>query len=268
MPAHITLLYPFKPPDEIDGVVLDTLRHCFFRFPPFKFSLRAINQFADETLNLVPEPEYLFRELTLAIWRCYPETPPYRGRYSTVIPHLTVADHLGEQRVGGVGPQRWRAGAHHRAIGRGADRRASLGQRFDGSLKDVFDLQDQVAASVAGVIEPALQAAETARSAHRPTSDLSAYDLYLRALAKGPTLQALQLAEEAIARDPHYVSALALAASCSMNLVNDGMAPDRDANRQKGIEFARRALAVSGDDPGVLTNAAYALAYSARTSMR
>jgi adenylate cyclase len=56
-------------------------------------------------------------------------------------------------------------------------------ERFDGSLEDVFDLQDKVAVSVAGVIEPALQAAETARSAHRPTSDLTAYDLYLRAYA-------------------------------------------------------------------------------------
>ena len=52
--------------------------------------------------------------------------------------------------------------------------------RFDGKLEDVFDLQDKVASSVAGVIEPALQAAETARSASRPTNDLSAYDLYLR----------------------------------------------------------------------------------------
>ncbi len=55
--------------------------------------------------------------------------------------------------------------------------------RFDGSLEDVFELQDKVAISVAGVIEPALQAAETARSAGRPTNDLTAYDLYLRALA-------------------------------------------------------------------------------------
>src|SRR5712672_3481996 len=52
---------------------------------------------------------------------------------------------------------------------------------FDGSLEDVFDLQDKVASSVAGVIEPTLQAAETARSAQRLTSDLGAYDLYLRA---------------------------------------------------------------------------------------
>ena len=52
---------------------------------------------------------------------------------------------------------------------------------FDGSIEDVFDLQDKVAASVAGVIEPALQAAETARSARRLTTDLTAYDAYLRA---------------------------------------------------------------------------------------
>jgi TolB-like protein len=55
--------------------------------------------------------------------------------------------------------------------------------RFDGSLEDVFDLQDKVAVSVAGVIEPTLQVAEMRRSTARPTTDLSAYDLYLRALA-------------------------------------------------------------------------------------
>jgi 2'-5' RNA ligase len=102
MPAHITLLYPFKPPDEIDGLVLGTLRDCFSRFQPFKFSLMTINQFPGETLFLVPEPEDPFRELTLGIWGCYPETPPYRGRYSTVIPHLTVADRMSEQGLGEV----------------------------------------------------------------------------------------------------------------------------------------------------------------------
>jgi adenylate cyclase len=54
--------------------------------------------------------------------------------------------------------------------------------RFDGSLEDVFDLQDQVATTVAGVIEPTLQAAEVRRSVNRPTTDLTAYDLYLRAM--------------------------------------------------------------------------------------
>jgi adenylate cyclase len=50
--------------------------------------------------------------------------------------------------------------------------------RIDGSLEDVFDLQDKVASSVAGIIEPALQAAETARSVNRPTTDLTAHSLW------------------------------------------------------------------------------------------
>jgi hypothetical protein len=66
----------------------------------------------------------------------------------------------------------------------GADTGAHLwADRFDGSLEDVFQLQDQVASSVAGVIAPTLQAAETRRSAGRLTTDLTAYDLYLRANA-------------------------------------------------------------------------------------
>jgi adenylate cyclase len=86
--------------------------------------------------------------------------------------------------------------------------------RFDGSLEDVFDLQDQIATSVAGVIEPTLQAAETARSVACRTADLTAYDLYLRAcaleLSEAP--EALRFLDQAIERDPHYAPALALAA--------------------------------------------------------
>jgi hypothetical protein len=102
MPAHITLLYPFNPPNEIDGAVLDSLRHCFSCFAPFEFSLTTINRFPGEVLYLVPEPEDPFRQLTLAIWGCYPETPPYGGRYSTIVPHLTAAHLVGEQRLGEV----------------------------------------------------------------------------------------------------------------------------------------------------------------------
>jgi adenylate cyclase len=138
--------------------------------------------------------------------------------------------------------------------------------RFDGSLEDVFDLQDKVASSVAGVIEPALQAAETARTADRPTDDLTAYDLYLRAYAMvyssmRQSPEALRLMEQAIARDPRYGPALAWAAFCCFRLVADGRSEDREADRVKGIDFARRALQVAGDDPGVLAQAAQALAH-------
>jgi TolB-like protein/class 3 adenylate cyclase len=138
--------------------------------------------------------------------------------------------------------------------------------RFDGSLEDVFELQEQVATGVAGVIEPALQAAETARSANRQRSDLTAYDLYLRAYAmffashQRQIRQTLALLEEAIARDSQYGPALGFAAQCCMHLATDASAPDRDATRQKGIDFGHRALEVARNDPGVLADAAYALA--------
>jgi adenylate cyclase len=138
--------------------------------------------------------------------------------------------------------------------------------RFDGSLEDVFDLQDKVASSVAGVIEPALQAAETARSATRPTDDLTAYDLYLRAYAMSLSStrqvpEALRLLEQAIERDPRYGPALAGAAFCCLRLLRDGQTEDPAADTLKGADFARRALEVAGNDPGILANAALALAY-------
>ena len=143
--------------------------------------------------------------------------------------------------------------------------------RFDGSLEDVFELQDQVAISVAGVIEPTLQAAETARSANRPTTDLTAYDLYLRGHAlfwssARNVREALRLLEEAIERDPRYGPALAWAAVCYHRLRLLGSIDDREGDRLKGTAFARRALEVAGDDPVIIANAAFALASSARTS--
>jgi len=137
--------------------------------------------------------------------------------------------------------------------------------RFDGLLEDVFELQGKVAANVAGVIEPALQAAETARSASRPTADLTAYDLYLRAYAMVLSSarqipEALRLLEQAIARDPRYGPALAWAAFCCARLLGDGRSEDREADALKGADFARRALEMAPDDPGILANAAFALA--------
>jgi adenylate cyclase len=139
--------------------------------------------------------------------------------------------------------------------------------RFDGSLEDVFELQDKVAASVAGVIEPALQVAEMRRSAARPTTDLSAYDLYLRAIAalfpitKERIFTALELLERAIAIDLHYGPALAWAAVCHLRLVADGWADAPEPIRRKGVALARQALATGESDPQILANAAFVLAW-------
>ncbi len=139
--------------------------------------------------------------------------------------------------------------------------------RFDGALEDVFELQDNVAISVAGVIEPTLHAAEMARSAERPTTDLTAYDLYLRAYAlsfaweRSATIRSLELLEQAIERDPHYGSALAQAAARHFELHVNGWTNDPETSRRKGIELSRQALQVAGDDPNVLSNVAYILGY-------
>jgi len=137
--------------------------------------------------------------------------------------------------------------------------------RFDGSLEDVFDLQDKVASSVAGVIEPALQVAENARSAMRPASGLTAYDLYLRAIAtyfpinEERTSAALCLLDQAIAIDPHYGRVLAWAALCHIRRALDGWTEDVGASRREAVNLARQALDASDNDPGVLAIAAFVL---------
>ena len=139
--------------------------------------------------------------------------------------------------------------------------------RFDGSLEDVFDLQDKVAISVAGVIEPTLQSAEMRRSADRPTSDLTAHDLYLRAIARFFPLtqrgvrESLGLLEQAIARDPHYGPALAWAAICQLRLYLDGWSEQPETAIRRGRELARRALEAAASDPETVANAVFPLAY-------
>jgi TolB-like protein len=139
--------------------------------------------------------------------------------------------------------------------------------RFDGSLDDVFELQDKVAVSVAGVIEPELQTAEVGRSAERPTNDLTAYDLFLRALPRAESgekdgiVEALDLLGRAVERDPRYGPALGLAARCHNRLHVSGWTDDPETTRRKGVDLARRALRVARDDPGVLSMAAYVFGY-------
>jgi TolB-like protein/Flp pilus assembly protein TadD len=133
--------------------------------------------------------------------------------------------------------------------------------RFDGDLGDVFELQDQVAASVAGVIEPTLQAAEIAHARHERPGSLDAYDLYLRALPElnaqtaESNTRALILLRRAIDLDPGYAAALAQAAICYMwRFLHLGMA-DPEAESAEGVRLARASVAADREDPTVLANA-------------
>ena len=140
--------------------------------------------------------------------------------------------------------------------------------RFDGSLEDVFELQDKVALSVAGILEPTLQTAEIQLSSGRPTTDLTAYELYLRALpptsrgwGKEQILKVLGQLGQALERDPYYGPALGLAAVCHSDLDLAGWTDAEEANRSAGLALTRRALQVAGDYPDVVCNVAYVLAY-------
>jgi adenylate cyclase len=139
--------------------------------------------------------------------------------------------------------------------------------RFDAQLANVFELQDNVASSVAGVIEPRLEVAEYHRSTQRATNDLTAYDLFLQARAhafsweREGIMRALDLLGQALTRDPDYGKALAQAAHCHMQLNINGWSEDQQQSRQKGIDLARRALQAAGDDPNVLVHVAHVLGH-------
>jgi TolB-like protein/class 3 adenylate cyclase len=139
--------------------------------------------------------------------------------------------------------------------------------RFDGSFEDVFDLQDKVAFSAAGIIESTLQAAEIRRAADRPTTDLTAYDLYLRARPhcrswdRERIRSALGLLERALERDPNFGPALALAAVCHHHFTTIGGVDDPAMHRRAALGYAQRALQAAPSDPGTIAEVAYMHGY-------
>jgi tetratricopeptide (TPR) repeat protein len=132
------------------------------------------------------------------------------------------------------------------------------GDRFDDVLEDVFALQDNVALSVAGVIEPAITEAEARRVSRRAPENMSSYDLYLMGYAAFQTFRkdeierALGLFERAIEFDPTYASALAMAAQCHSMTVVFGWTGEPEKHRRLGLALAERALVLAGSDDWLL----------------
>jgi 2'-5' RNA ligase len=92
IPAHITLLFPFVPAEELDEALFGELRELFAVRPSITFTLTRLAEFPDQTLWLAPEPSEPFRKLTELIFERYPDYPPYEGIHEGVIPHLTVTE--------------------------------------------------------------------------------------------------------------------------------------------------------------------------------
>ncbi|MCH9000599.1 MAG: adenylate/guanylate cyclase domain-containing protein [Proteobacteria bacterium] len=153
----------------------------------------------------------------------------------------------------------------------GTNGRHVWADRFDGTLEDIFDLQDQIAESVVGAIEPKLRASEIERSRRKPTTNLNAYDYFLRALPHAHAMtqegneEALRLASRAIALDPRYASAMALAAWCYTLRVAQGWVDATHDEAHEALRLARAAIEVDKDVPEILWLAGYVLGFFGHT---
>jgi adenylate cyclase len=139
--------------------------------------------------------------------------------------------------------------------------------RFEGTLADIFVLQDHIVACVIGAVEPTIRLAEVERARSKPTESLDAYDLYLRALPlhlsnnRARLQEAQRLLARAVTLDPSYSLAKAFSALTAVIQVNQSWASEEE--RRHGIRMARQASADHRDDPVTLRCAAHALCYLA-----
>ena len=140
-------------------------------------------------------------------------------------------------------------------------------ERFEGILDDIFELQDQVTASVVGAIAPQLERAEIERANRKPTESLDAYDYYLRGMAnlhqgsRGAINRALPLFHKAIGLDPDFASAYAMAAWCHFWCKVNGWMTDRAQEVAEGARLAHRAVELGRDDVVALTRGGHALGH-------
>jgi len=136
-------------------------------------------------------------------------------------------------------------------------------------LDDIFELQDEIAASVAGAIEPKLRQSEIERARRKPTERLDAYDLYLRALAGVHSLtesgldEALVFLCRALSIDPSYAPAAAMIGWCRAVQRMQAWGAVSEEEVTETIQLVRHALEKGRDDPDTVFWAANALFFFA-----
>lgn len=90
VPAHVTVLYPFVPPERITQGTIDQVRAALAGARAFACTFARVAWFGETVVWLAPEPDEPFRVLTDAVWRRFPDHPPYENAYGDPDPHLTV----------------------------------------------------------------------------------------------------------------------------------------------------------------------------------
>ena len=136
-------------------------------------------------------------------------------------------------------------------------------ERFDREMKDVFEVQDEIARSIADALRITLTAQEQQALAVKPTENLQAYDLYLRgrSYARRMTRQdfefALQMFENAVALDPTF--ALAYAAIANLSAQYHNLFEREKKWIDRATAASERASALGRDDAEVLVAEAWVL---------
>lgn len=140
--------------------------------------------------------------------------------------------------------------------------------RYEGTLGDIFTLQDEMTMNVIGAVEPTLRKAEVERARRRRPDNLDAYDLYLRALPFAATAmpedadRALPLLEEAIRLEADYAAAHGLIAWChEQRYLRGGL---RVETREAARHHARAAIQAGGDDAMALAIGGFVVAVAER----
>jgi adenylate cyclase len=130
--------------------------------------------------------------------------------------------------------------------------------RYDGTIDDIFNLQDRITEQVAGALQPSIRIAEIERSRRKRPQDLGAYDYTMRAmphvwmLENEASAKALELIDKALAIDPKYPLALSLAGWCHAQRAVYNWADDVAGSQTLARTLAERAAELSGDDPLIL----------------
>jgi adenylate cyclase len=138
-------------------------------------------------------------------------------------------------------------------------------ERFDGDLADIFELQDRITESVVGAIEPSVRRAEIARARAKPTGNLDAYDLYLRAvhqcyaMTRESMNAAVAFLRQALDIDPEY--ALARGFLAFVYCVRDALGQSDPGDGETATALAREAIAADDANPATLRAAGHALSH-------
>jgi len=143
-------------------------------------------------------------------------------------------------------------------------------ERFESTLDDLFDLQDEMATSTVGALAPQLERAEIERARHKPTESLDAYDYYLRGMwsfrqmSRAAVDEALSLFYQAVERDPDFAAAYAMAAWCySLRKINRWTS-NFDKEIAEGKRLVRRAVELGQNDAVALAASIHALVHLSR----